>query len=68
MFRFSANPDNPQRDFYTIIGDTLPEEDETIFFELSASSGVTLLSGRRTAVVTILDDDCESFLLLLTHT
>lgn len=60
MLQFNSNADNARRDFYTIIGDSVIEPDETIEFELSGPAGVSLIPNRRTAVVTIINDDCES--------
>lgn len=59
MLQFNSNADNARRDFYTIIGDSVIEPDETIEFELSGPTGVSLIPDRRTAVVTIINDDCE---------
>ena len=59
MLQFNSNADNARRDFYTIIGDSVIEPDETIEFELSGPNGISLIPNRRTAVVTIINDDCE---------
>lgn len=60
ILSFNANVDNPQREFYTILGDTDIEPDETIPLRLSAlSGGVRLIGDRTDALVTIVNDDCK---------
>lgn len=60
ILTFNTNVDNPQREFYTILGDTDIEPDETIPLRLSAQSGGVRLIGDRTdALVTIVNDDCK---------
>ena len=55
---FNANSDNPLREFYTILGDTMGEPDETILFQLSSQTGgVALINGRSSATVIIVNDD-----------
>lgn len=60
---FNANADNPLKDFYTVLGDTVIEPDETILFRLSSpTGGVTLIGDRTDAVVTIVNDDCKNII------
>ena len=55
---FNSNADNARREFYTVIGDNVIEDDETILFQLS-SQNVPILQDRASAVVTIVNDDCK---------
>lgn len=61
---FNSNADNAQREFYTVIGDGVVENDETILFQLS-SQDVPIIQDRADAQVTIINDDCK---LLILHT
>ena len=61
MLQFNSNSDNALKDFYTILGDVLVEDNENIVFQLSAApSEVDLIPDRDVAVVTIIDDDCKT--------
>ena len=64
VLEFNSNSDNSLMDFYTILGDSMVEPDETIIFGLSASpSGVGLIQGRDVAIATIVNDDSKILLL-----
>lgn len=63
ILTFNTNADNPQREFYTILGDAEIEPDETFPLRLSAQTGGVRLIGDRTdALVTIVNDDCKTVL------
>ena len=66
LLTFNRNANNPQCEFYTILGDMLDEDDETILFQLSSwTGGVSLIAGRSNAQVTILNDDCKPVFLIV---
>ena len=61
------NSNNPLMEFYTILGDTRDEPDETILFQLSSlTGGVALIPDRSSATVTILNDDSKAVILSCT--
>lgn len=61
ILTFNTNADNPQRVFYTILGDNQIEPNETIPLQLSTQNeGVRLIENRRDALVTIVNDDCKT--------
>ena len=51
-------------EFYTILGDTTDEPDETIQLQLSSQTpGVTLIGALSSATVIILNDDSKTVIL-----